>query len=217
MPEGQQKRSSHHKLLVGGLVAVVLAVLLSLALVMAVALMPVLFFGDLLSAGQVTSSGQIVGGAATATSPGPPVNLGPVRAPANIVTLDKQVSAGPTSLVSCHVSASLLLAQQFIESTYNPTVTGPKTIYGRARGLAQFLNTTFAEYDHPVPPGGANPPSPYNAVDAAWAEARMLCSDGIATNPVQALWDYNHSHSYGQEILQLAVKIAGGPPKQIHL
>jgi hypothetical protein len=214
VPEGQQKRSSHHKLLVGGLVAVVLAVLLSLALVMAVALMPVLFFGDLLSAGQVTSSGQIVGGAgATATSPGPPVNLGPVRAPANIVTLDKQVSAG----VSCHVSASLLLAQQFVESTYNPSAVGPATAYGHAEGMAQFLPSTFAEYDHPVPPGGANPPSPYNAVDAAWAEARMLCSDGIATNPVKALYAYNHSYSYGTEILQLAVKIAGGPPKQVHL
>ncbi len=214
MPEGQQKRSSHHKLLVGGLVAVGLAVLLSLALVMAVALMPVLFFGDLLGAGQVTSSGQIVGGAgATATSPGPPVNLGPVQAPANIVTLDQAVSAG----VSCHVSASLLLAQQYVESTYNPGAVGPPTAYGRAEGMAQFLPSTFAAYDHPVPPGGANPPSEFNATDAAWAEARMLCSDGITTNPVQALWDYNHSHSYGQEILQLAVKIAGGPPKHIHL
>ncbi len=213
MPGEQQKQSSHHKLLVGGLVAVVLAVLLSLALVMAVALMPVLFFGDLLSAGQVTSSGQIVGGAATATSPGPPVNLGPVQAPANIVTLDKQVSAG----VSCHVSASILLAQQFVESTYNPGAVGPPTRYGRAEGMAQFLPSTFVEYDQPVPPGGANPPTPFNATDAAWAEARMLCSDGIATNPVKALYAYNHSYSYGTEILQLAVKIAGGPPKQVHL
>lgn len=214
MPEGQQKQSSHHKLLLAGLVAVGLAVLLALVLIMAVAIMPVLLVGQLVGTGQVTSSGQLVGGAgATATSPGPPVNLGPVQAPANIVTLDQEVSAG----VSCHVSASILLAQQFIESTYNPGAVGPPTRYGRAEGMAQFLPSTFAEYDHPVPPGGPNPPSVFNATDAAWAEARMLCSDGIATNPVKALWDYNHSHAYGQEVLSLAIKIAGGPPKRIHL
>ena len=44
----------------------------------------------------------------------------------------------------------------------------------------QFEPATFATYDQPVPPGGANPPSPYDPVDAAYAAARMLCANGAA-------------------------------------
>jgi hypothetical protein len=44
----------------------------------------------------------------------------------------------------------------------------------------QFEPATFAAYDEPVPPGGAKPPSPYDAVDAVYAAARDLCANGAA-------------------------------------
>ena len=41
-----------------------------------------------------------------------------------------------------------------------------------AEGPMQFEPATFAAYDEPVPPGGANPPSPYDPTDANYAAAR---------------------------------------------
>ncbi len=67
----------------------------------------------------------------------------------------------------------------------------------------QFESGTFAAYDEPVPPGGADPPSAYDPVDAVYAAARMLCADG-AGEPARlgaALFDYNHSASYVAAVL----------------
>ena len=77
-----------------------------------------------------------------------------------------------------------------------------------AMGPLQMLGATFAAYDTPVPPGGANPPSPYDPTDAAYAAARMLCADGGRNdaNLTQAVWDYNHSQSYVTEVLGLAAR-----------
>ncbi len=62
-----------------------------------------------------------------------------------------------------------------------------------AEGPFQFEPATFAEYANPAPsfPGAANPPSLYDAADAAFAAARKLCADGILTDPYYALWTYN--------------------------
>lgn len=146
----------------------------------------------------------------TAATLGPPVNLGPVHPPASIVALDLAVSTGGP----CRVSASLLLAQQYVESGYNASAVSP----AGAEGLAQFEPGTFAGYDQPVPTGGASPPTPFDPVDSAWAEARMLCSDGVVANPTSALITYNcgnpgpacisASSGYASEILGLAAKIA---------
>jgi cell wall-associated NlpC family hydrolase len=70
----------------------------------------------------------------------------------------------------------------------------------------QFEPATFAAYDLPVPPGGANPPSPYDPVDAVYAAARDLCANGAANgaNLSSAVSAYNHSDSYVTEILDLA-------------
>jgi cell wall-associated NlpC family hydrolase len=77
-----------------------------------------------------------------------------------------------------------------------------------AQGPLQMLAPTFAAYDQPVPPGGANPPSPYDPVDAIYAAARMLCADGGRNdaNLNGAVWDYNHSRSYVTEVLDLAAR-----------
>ncbi len=67
----------------------------------------------------------------------------------------------------------------------------------------QFLPATFAAYDEPVPPGGADPPSPYDPVDAIYAAARMLCADGArdGRDIPGAIYAYNHSLRYVTEVL----------------
>jgi hypothetical protein len=77
-----------------------------------------------------------------------------------------------------------------------------------AEGPMQFEPPTFAMYDLPVPPGGAAPPSPYDAVDAVFAAARMLCADGAGSPSSlgQAVFDYNHSGAYVAQVLALARK-----------
>jgi cell wall-associated NlpC family hydrolase len=78
--------------------------------------------------------------------------------------------------------------------------------FAGAEGPMQFEPATFAAYDQPVPPGGADPPSPYDPTDAVYAAARMLCANGAANgaNLSAAVYDYNHSQSYVSEVLDLA-------------
>ena len=75
----------------------------------------------------------------------------------------------------------------------------------------QFEPATFAGYALPVPPGGADPPSPYDPVDAVFAAARMLCADGAldGADVSGAIYAYNHSPVYVATVVQLAVAIAG--------
>ena len=75
-----------------------------------------------------------------------------------------------------------------------------------AQGPMQIEPATFAAYDEPVPPGGANPPSPYDPTDAVYAAARILCANGgqNGAHLDQAVFDYNHSDAYVSEVLDLA-------------
>ncbi len=75
-----------------------------------------------------------------------------------------------------------------------------------AEGPMQFEPATFAAYDEPVPPGGADPPSPYDATDAVYAAARLLCADGGAggADLSGAVYAYNHSSAYVGQVLALA-------------
>jgi cell wall-associated NlpC family hydrolase len=77
----------------------------------------------------------------------------------------------------------------------------------------QFEPTTFATYDQPIPPGGADPPSPYDPTDAVYAAAKMLCADGAAggTDITGALFAYNHSQAYVTEVLNLAQRYGQAP------
>jgi cell wall-associated NlpC family hydrolase len=90
-----------------------------------------------------------------------------------------------------------------------------------AEGPMQFEPATFAEYDDPVPPGGATPPSPYDPTDAVYAAARLLCANGGAggSDLSGAVYDYNHSSAYVAQVLALAqtyavtsVGSSGGTP-----
>jgi hypothetical protein len=75
-----------------------------------------------------------------------------------------------------------------------------------AEGPMQFEPRTFARYARPVPPGGADPPSPYDPADAVFAAARMLCANGAAggADLPGALYAYNHSWRYVDRVLAVA-------------
>ena len=83
-----------------------------------------------------------------------------------------------------------------------------------AEGPMQFEPSTFAAYDEPVPPGGANPPSPYDPTDAVFAAARLLCADGAAggADLSGAVYAYNHSATYVHQVLALAQTYASSSP-----
>jgi len=186
----------------------------ALLAVVLVPLMAVVALGALVSS-VLSPLGFGVGGG---VSFGQPVNLGAVDPPAAIVKIDETVAAAPSSLVPCHVPAVLLLAQQDEESGFSPELT-PNS--AGAVGVAQFLAGTFAEYDRPVPPGGANPPTRRDPVDEIYAEARYLCSLGVTTNPFDAFVAYNcgntspgcvaASSGYANNILALARRISTPP------
>ena len=80
-----------------------------------------------------------------------------------------------------------------------------------AEGPMQFEPATFAAYDEPVPPGGAEPASPYDPTDAVYAAARMLCANGAANGAdlTAAIESYNHSSSYVAQVLALAQSYGG--------
>jgi cell wall-associated NlpC family hydrolase len=75
----------------------------------------------------------------------------------------------------------------------------------------QFEPATFAAYDKPIPPDGADPPSPYDPVDAVYAAARLLCADGAAggADLAGAVYAYNHSAAYVAQVLALAQSYVG--------
>jgi cell wall-associated NlpC family hydrolase len=83
-----------------------------------------------------------------------------------------------------------------------------------AQGPMQFLPATFAQYNQPIPPGGANPPSPFDPADAIYAAARMLCHHGAAhnTNLAGAILAYNHSTAYLNQVLAQAHRYQTSPP-----
>ena len=78
--------------------------------------------------------------------------------------------------------------------------------FAGAEGPMQFEPATFAEYDLPVPPGGAEPPSPYDPTDAVYAAARLLCANGASNGAdlPAAVFTFNHSTRYVTEVLDLA-------------
>jgi cell wall-associated NlpC family hydrolase len=72
-----------------------------------------------------------------------------------------------------------------------------------AEGPMQFLPSTFARFAVNVDHG--RPLTPYDPADAIYTAAAMLCVDGAATGTStgiqQAVFAYNHSHSYVSQVL----------------
>ncbi|MHB1555424.1 MAG: C40 family peptidase [Acidimicrobiales bacterium] len=153
----------------------------------------------LLGAGAAAGIASLLGGgdtapSTTATSAIPPVMLG----------LYQQAATTCPGL-----PWTVLAAIGTVESD-NGTSTLPGVRSGAnaagAMGPMQILGPTFAAYDQPVPAGGANPPSPYDPVDAVYAAARMLCANGAANGAdiPGSVYAYNHASWYVDEVLSLA-------------
>ncbi len=77
-----------------------------------------------------------------------------------------------------------------------------------AQGPMQFLPSTFDAVTarHPLPPGGATPPSLHNPHDAIYAAAAYLCDNGARDNRdlPGAIYTYNHDHAYVDTVLDTA-------------
>ncbi len=77
-----------------------------------------------------------------------------------------------------------------------------------AKGPMQFLQPTFDAVTtrHPLPPGGATPPSPHNPHDAIYTAAAYLCDNGARDNRdlPGAIYTYNHDHAYVNTVLDTA-------------
>ena len=114
----------------------------------------------------------------------------------------------------CTVPWTLLAAVAATESGFDPMAVSS----AGAEGLFQFEPATFFEYADPVPSDGADPPSPFDPVDAAYAAGRYLCSLGVVENPSLALVAYNcgnagpacqaASASYAEKVLLTAAGYA---------
>jgi hypothetical protein len=80
-----------------------------------------------------------------------------------------------------------------------------------AQGPMQFLRPTFDAVTarHPLPPGGATPPSPYDPHDAIYTAAAYLCDSGAYHGDLNtALFTYNHARWYVHEVLAYAHRYA---------
>ncbi|MEU8632505.1 NlpC/P60 family protein [Amycolatopsis sp. NPDC048633] len=77
-----------------------------------------------------------------------------------------------------------------------------------AGGPMQFLQSTFDSVvaRHPIPPGGAHPPSRYNPHDAIYTAAAYLCDSGArdGRDLHGAIFAYNHAEWYVQKVLAQA-------------
>jgi NlpC/P60 family len=87
-----------------------------------------------------------------------------------------------------------------------------------AEGPMQFEPATFRAYAT-VGPGGADPASPYDAEDAIYSAARLLCADGGGTPGLldSAIFAYNHSDAYVAMVLAYASAYEQGGGTAIQL
>jgi NlpC/P60 family protein/transglycosylase-like protein with SLT domain len=80
--------------------------------------------------------------------------------------------------------------------------------FAGAGGPMQFLQPTFdtTVARHPLPPGGATPPSRYNPHDAIYAAAHYLCDNGARDGHDLhgAIFAYNHADWYVTKVLDQA-------------
>jgi cell wall-associated NlpC family hydrolase len=152
--------------------------------------------GSSMTAGPATASAGASGG-------GPAV-------PSVWETLDQQAAARCPGLPWSVLAAIGRVESDSGRSTAVGVASGANS--AGAEGPMQFEPATFARYST-VGPGGAEPPSPYDSVDAVYTAATLLCSDGgaaPATLPA-AIRDYNHSTAYVDTVLVLARALADEP------
>lgn len=127
---------------------------------------------------------------------------------------DKALDEIPAELLGVYQAAALtcegldwavLAAIHKIESGFG---TGPVTSSKGAQGPMQFLSSTFAAYG--VDGDGDGRAEIDDVVDAIFSAANLMCANG-AGDPARlasAIWNYNHSQAYVNEVLALAASYA---------
>ncbi|MHB1445260.1 MAG: transglycosylase SLT domain-containing protein [Acidimicrobiales bacterium] len=181
------------KALAGGLLAVAGAVLGTAALATGAGLG---WAGQ-----QAVPAGAAPPGGVTATPAAPPAGV----IPPAMLALYVQAASGTCDGLPWQALAAIGTVESDNGTSEAAGVQSGANFAG-AEGVMQFEPATFAEYARPVPVGGADPPSPYDATDAVWAAARLLCADGAGAGALPAaIYAYNHSAAYVTEVWDLAV------------
>lgn len=130
--------------------------------------------------------------------------------PSKMLTLYRQ--AAPAACQGLDWSVLAAIGKVETDHSRHPTMRS----YAGAVGPMQFLPSTFKGYAYPVPPGGANPPTPWDATDAVYAAARMLCANGAEAGTsrgvYKAIYSYNHADWYVKKVLAQAKAYAAAQP-----
>ncbi|MGD9893046.1 MAG: C40 family peptidase [Dehalococcoidia bacterium] len=119
-----------------------------------------------------------------------------------------QLPVMQAAAASCGLPWVVLAAVAKVESDLGRNMA---TSSAGAIGYGQFLPSSWAAYGN----GG----DPYDYRDALPAMARYLCAHGGARDIRQALWAYNHSWDYVDQVLAIAARFgylaAGAPSTQV--
>jgi cell wall-associated NlpC family hydrolase len=172
-----------------------------------------------LTLGLVAVVGSAAGGTGTAdgsaAEPGSAGGPSPAAAvPSAWVVLYRQAAATCPGLPWSVLAAIGTVESGSGQSTAPGVRTGAN--FAGAEGPMQFEPSTFATYAT-VGPTGARPPSPYDPVDAVYTAAALLCAnDAAAPSTLRAaILDYNHSATYADTVLTVALALAQNPSSSV--
>jgi hypothetical protein len=101
---------------------------------------------------------------------------------------------------------SILAAINYVESTFgqsNDAGVHSGANHAGAMGPMQILQGTWDKYQVQAP-GGAAPPNVYDEADAVYSAANYLKSSGAPGDWPGAIFAYNHSSAYVQQVLSQA-------------
>ncbi len=150
-------------------------------------------------------------GIVLAPTVGAPGGTGGPAVPPDWEALDQRAAAAACPGLPWAVLAAIGRVESDSGRAVAPGVWSGANAAG-AEGPMQFEPGTFAAYGI-AGPGGAVPPSPYDPVDAVYTAARLLCADGGSTRAglQGAIFDYDHSTTYVETVLVLALAIGSDP------
>ncbi|MEV0539247.1 C40 family peptidase [Nocardia salmonicida] len=151
----------------------------------------------------------------TLTAPAPGASTGTGTAPSTEAQQDipaemlvlYQVAAGDCPGLDWSVLAAIGKIETDHGRSTLPGVSQGENTSG-AGGPMQFLVLTFDSVTarHPLPVGGASPPSRYNPSDAIHAAAFYLCDSGAPEDMYAAIFAYNHADWYVNDVLAQAAR-----------
>ncbi len=159
----------------------------------------------------VLTAGALVGGAPSPSPVAAEPGAGSRAVPADWEALEAQATAARCPGLSWSVLGAIGRLESDSGRAELPGVGAGANTAG-AEGPFEFEPATFAAVGI-VGPGGVDPASPYDPVDAAYSAAALLCADGAASPETLAgaLWDYNHSTLYVDTVVVLAQALAADP------